>query len=66
MDFSSVEWIWNLSCVLLVGWCCKFFVTDMKLQHGMKTMAELLAGGGFCLYEWKYNAGSLLPPPDER
>lgn len=27
-----------------MGQCCKFFVSDMKLQHDMKTLAELLAG----------------------
>lgn len=43
------------------GQCCKFFLSDMKLQHDMETILELLAGGCFCLYEWKYNAGSLLP-----
>lgn len=30
-----------------MGQCCKFVLSDVKLQHDMKTRAELLPGGCF-------------------
>lgn len=42
-----MEWIWNFSCGFLVGQCYEFILSDVKLQHDMKTMAELFAGGCF-------------------
>lgn len=65
-SFVEAAWSGRGSSPVGFWWdsAARLFVTDGKLQD--KTWRLWQSYGCFCFYEWKYNAGSVLLPPNER